>query len=144
MVNNEEILDWLRTHNRNHNSDEFYQISEVYEISIDGNFDCSSFGLTYLPYKFKEVTGWFYAFDNKLTSLDNFPDKCEYVAVDLNPIEIPKHLWFFFEDIDTSKTPNKMHVSSYEIEIGENMNLEIDIEAIIRCQRQIKLSRLLE
>jgi hypothetical protein len=50
-----------------------YTINDDVSIDVDGNVDLSGRGLTKLPLKFRNVSGYFYCSDNELTSLEGCP-----------------------------------------------------------------------
>jgi len=53
---------------------ENYTINEDGSIDVDGGVDLSSEGLTKLPLNFRNVSGYFYCHNNKLTTLEGCPE----------------------------------------------------------------------
>ena len=52
-----------------------YTINDDYSIDVDGNVELHGKGLTKIPLKFNKVSGWFYCYNNKLTTLEGCPEK---------------------------------------------------------------------
>jgi hypothetical protein len=52
---------------------ENYTINDDGSIDVQGNVDLSDMGLTKLPIKFRNVTGYFYCYNNQLITLEGGP-----------------------------------------------------------------------
>jgi hypothetical protein len=54
---------------------ENYTINDDGSIDVQGNVDLSDMGLTKLPIKFRNVTGYFYCSYNQLVTLEGSPQR---------------------------------------------------------------------
>ena len=64
-----EIESWLRKYRV-----ESYTINEDMSVDVDGDVHLSSIILSVIPVKFRNVSGNFFCYNNKLTSLEGCPD----------------------------------------------------------------------
>jgi hypothetical protein len=68
MNNNENIKDICKEYGIIN-----YKINPDGSIDVDGNVDLTSNSLEKIPLKFNKISGWFYCYENNLTSLEGCP-----------------------------------------------------------------------
>jgi hypothetical protein len=72
-----EFLDRVCKNPNSKSKDRIWFINSNGEVDVNGQVDMRHFKLPEIPVKFGIVWGYFYCSHNKLTTLNNLPNKCE-------------------------------------------------------------------